>query len=196
MEVHERPAHDDQENHDDTADDPAHPLARLRTGYHRGSFGSRDVVCAEHRGQNCARAEHRASKEVVPGKGLRLGCRGANVRSFTARTRQVSMAKFLFKASLSPEGVAGVMAEGGTARRAVVKKALESLGGTLESFYFAFGDDDVVVICELPDNQTAAAFAMETSASGRVAVSTSVLLTPEEVDGARGKKSGWRAPGG
>ena len=106
------------------------------------------------------------------------------------------MAKFLFKASLSPEGVAGVIAEGGTARRAVVKKALESLGGSLEAFYFAFGDDDVVVICELPDNQTAAAFAMETSASGRVAVSTSVLLTPEEVDGARGKKSGWRAPGG
>jgi len=106
------------------------------------------------------------------------------------------MAKFLFKASLSPEGVAGVIAEGGTARRAVVKKALESLGGSLESFYFAFGDDDVVVICELPYNQTAAAFAMETSASGRVAVSTSVLLTPEEVDGARGKKSGWRAPGG
>jgi len=106
------------------------------------------------------------------------------------------MAKFLFKASLSPEVVAGVIAEGGTARRAVVKKALESLGGSLESFYFAFGDDVVVVICELPDNQTAAAFAMETSASGRVAVSTSVLLTPEEVDGARGKKSGWRAPGG
>jgi uncharacterized protein with GYD domain len=78
----------------------------------------------------------------------------------------------------------------------VVKKAIESLGGTLESFYFAFGDDDVVALCELPDNQTAAAFAMEMSASGRVTVSTSVLLTPEEIDGARGKQSGWRAPGG
>jgi uncharacterized protein with GYD domain len=106
------------------------------------------------------------------------------------------MPKYLFKASLSPEGVAGVRAEGGTARRTVVKKAIESLGGSLESFYFVFGDDDVVVICDMPDNQTAAAFAMETSASGRVAVSTSVLLTPEEIDGAREKKSGWRAPGG
>ena len=105
------------------------------------------------------------------------------------------MTKYLFKASLSPEGIAGVLTEGGTARRTVVKRAIESLGGTLESFYFAFGDDDVIVICELPDNETAAAFAMETSASGRVAVSTSVLLTPEEVDRARGKKSGWRAPG-
>jgi uncharacterized protein with GYD domain len=105
------------------------------------------------------------------------------------------MARYLFKASLSPEGVAGVLAEGGTARRAVVENAIETLGGSLESFYFVFGDDDVVVICELPDNETAAAFALETSASGRVSVSTSVLITPEEIDRARGKKSGWRAPG-
>jgi uncharacterized protein with GYD domain len=105
------------------------------------------------------------------------------------------MAKFLFKASLSPEGVAGVRAEGGTARREVVRKAIESLGGAMEAFYFVFGDDDVVVICDLPDNETAAAFAMETSASGRVSTSTSVLITPEEMDRARDKKSGWRAPG-
>jgi uncharacterized protein with GYD domain len=106
------------------------------------------------------------------------------------------MAKYLFKASLSPEGIEGVLAEGGTARRTVVKQAVESLGGALESFYYVFGDDDVIVICDLPDNETAAAFAMETSATGRVAVSTSVLVTPEEVDRARKKKSGWRAPGG
>jgi uncharacterized protein with GYD domain len=104
------------------------------------------------------------------------------------------MPKFLFRASLTPEGVAGVLSEGGTARRAVVQKAIETLGGTLEAFYFAFGDDDVIVVCELPDNETAAAFAMETSASGRVAASTTVLLTPEEIDRARGKKSGWRPP--
>ena len=70
------------------------------------------------------------------------------------------MAKYLFRASLNPEGIAGVLSEGGTARRTVVKNAIESLGGTIESFYFVFGDDDVIVICELPDNETAAAFAM------------------------------------
>ena len=105
------------------------------------------------------------------------------------------MAKFLFRASLSPEGVEGVLTEGGSARRDVVRQAVESLGGSLETFYFAFGDDDVIVICDLPDNETAAAFAMETSSSGRVSVSTSVLITPEEIDGAGKKKSGWRAPG-
>ena len=105
------------------------------------------------------------------------------------------MGKYLFRASLSPEGVKGVLAEGGTERRAVVQKAVETLGGSLEAFYFAFGDDDVVIICELADNETAAGFAMETSSTGRVSVSTTVLLTPEEVDRAREKHSGWRAPG-
>jgi uncharacterized protein with GYD domain len=104
------------------------------------------------------------------------------------------MAKYLFRASLSPEGVAGVLTEGGTARRTVVKNAIETLGGSLESFYFVFGDDDVVGICDLPDNETAT-FALETSASGRVSVSTSVLITPEEIDRAREMKSGWRPPG-
>lgn len=105
------------------------------------------------------------------------------------------MPKYMFRASLSAEGVGGVLAEGGTARRDTVHKAVESLGGSLESFYFAFGDDDVIAIAELPDNESAAGFAMEVSSSGRVSVSTTVLLTPEEVDRARAKKSGWRAPG-
>jgi uncharacterized protein with GYD domain len=65
----------------------------------------------------------------------------------------------------------------------------------MESFYFAFGADDVLVICDLPDNETDAAVAMETSASGRVSTSTTVLITPEEMDRVREKKSGWRAPG-
>jgi uncharacterized protein with GYD domain len=105
------------------------------------------------------------------------------------------MAKYLYRSSLTAEGIAGVRAEGGSARRAVVKDAIEKLGGSLEAFYFAFGDDDLVIICDLPDNETAAAFAMETSASGRVSVSTTVLLTPEEVDRSRTHESGWRAPG-
>ena len=46
------------------------------------------------------------------------------------------MAKYLFKSSLSPEGVAGVLKEGGVARRATVSKALQSVGGSLEAFYY------------------------------------------------------------
>ena len=105
------------------------------------------------------------------------------------------MPKYLFRASLSSEGVAGVVKEGGSARHAVVKSAVEALGGTLEAFYFAFGDDDVIGIYELPDNASAAALALEVSSSGRVSVKTTVLITPDEKDRAREKHSGWRAPG-
>jgi uncharacterized protein with GYD domain len=105
------------------------------------------------------------------------------------------MPKYMFEASLSAEGVAGIIAEGGTARRDVVTSAIANLGGTVEAFYFAFGDADVVLIADLPDNEAAAAFSLEISSSGRVGVSTTVLITPEEVDRAREKKSGWRAPG-
>jgi uncharacterized protein with GYD domain len=105
------------------------------------------------------------------------------------------MPKFLFRASLTADGVAGVLREGGTARQQVVEDAMKKLGGTLEAFYFAFGDDDVVIIADLPDVETAAGFALETSSSGRVAVATTVLLTAEQVDRASKKKSGWRAPG-
>src|SRR6478672_5161666 len=93
------------------------------------------------------------------------------------------MPKFMFRASLSPEGVAGLLKEGGTARHGVVRDAVEALGGRLEAFYFAFGDDDVVDIMELPDNETAAGFALETSSSGRVSVSTTV----------RSKRRRWTA---
>ena len=105
------------------------------------------------------------------------------------------MPKYLFKASFAPEGVAGVISEGGTARREVVSSAVKELGGSLEAFYFTFGDADVVAICDLPDNETAASFALQVSSSGRVSVATTVLLTAEDVDRAVAKKSGWRAPG-
>ncbi len=106
------------------------------------------------------------------------------------------MPKFLFQVSLNAEGVAGVLAEGGTARREVVNSAIESVGGSLEAFYFAFGDDDVIAIVDVPDQETAAGLAMQFSSSGRMAVATTVLLTPEQVDRARETKSSWRPPGG
>jgi len=105
------------------------------------------------------------------------------------------MPKYMFRASLTAEGMAGVLKEGGAARRQVVKDAIEGLGGALEAFYFAFGDDDVIGIVDLPDNVTAAAFGIQVGASGTVGISTTVLLTPEEVDKAKDIKSSWRPPG-
>jgi uncharacterized protein with GYD domain len=105
------------------------------------------------------------------------------------------MPKFLIEASLTTQGVKGVQGEGGTSRRAAVAKAVESAGGQLESFYFAFGDRDVYVVADFPDNASAAAMALAVNSSGAVATRTVVLLTPEEVDAAAKRSVDYRPPG-
>jgi uncharacterized protein with GYD domain len=105
------------------------------------------------------------------------------------------MAKFLWKASYTSEGVKGVLKEGGTGRRAVVDKAVEALGGKLEAFYFALGEQDAYVIAELPDTVTATAVSLTVNASGMVALQTVELLSPEQVDEASKKSVDYRPPG-
>jgi len=67
----------------------------------------------------------------------------------------------------------------------------------VESFHFAFGDDDAYLICDLRDNRAAASIAVTVSATGRVAISTVPLLTVEEIDAiAAGSKPTYVPPGG
>ena len=105
------------------------------------------------------------------------------------------MPKFLFEASYTPEGVKGVQGAGGTSRSEAVAQVAESVGGTLESFYFAFGDSDAYVVCDLPDNESAAAVALTVNSAGGAAVRTVVLLTPDEVDAAAKRSVEYRPPG-
>jgi uncharacterized protein with GYD domain len=105
------------------------------------------------------------------------------------------MPKFLIEASYSVEGVKGVQAKGGSSRRDAVAAVADSVGGTLESFYFAFGDRDAYVVADLPDNEAAAAVALTVNAAGGATVKTTVLLTPEEVDAAAKRSVEYRAPG-
>jgi uncharacterized protein with GYD domain len=105
------------------------------------------------------------------------------------------MPKFLIQASLTAQGVKGLQTEGGTARREAVASAVESVGGKLESFHFGFGDQDVFVIAEFPDNESAAAMALAVNSSGALTTRTVVLLTPEEVDRAAKRSVSYRAPG-
>jgi uncharacterized protein with GYD domain len=105
------------------------------------------------------------------------------------------MPKYLIEGSYTLEGVKGVQSAGGTARRDAVAKLAESAGGRLECFYFAFGDQDVYSIVELPDNESATAGALAANAAGGVALRTVVLLTPEEVDAAAGRSVDYRPPG-
>jgi uncharacterized protein with GYD domain len=105
------------------------------------------------------------------------------------------MPKFLIEASYTLEGVKGLRNAGGSSRRDAVAHALESAGGSLEHFYFAFGDNDAYVIADLPDAESAAAVALTVNSSGGATTKTVVLLTPEEVDAAAQRSVDYRPPG-
>ena len=105
------------------------------------------------------------------------------------------MPKYLYKATYTYEGAKGLAKDGGTGRREAVKKAVESMGGKLEAFYFAFGETDVYAIAEMPDNANAAAFAMVVGLGGGATVTTTVLITPEEADEIVKKTADYRPPG-
>ena len=105
------------------------------------------------------------------------------------------MPKYLSLGSYTVDGIRGVMQEGGTGRRKAVQAAIEAMGGKMEAYYFAFGEHDVVVISEVPDNVTAAALAIGIGSTGTVSLKPTVLLTPEELDQATKKTVAFRAAG-
>jgi uncharacterized protein with GYD domain len=72
---------------------------------------------------------------------------------------------------------------------------IESLGGKLEGFYFAFGDVDVYAVIDLPDNVAAAAVALAINQTGVVAGKTVVLIPPEDMDKAAKRAVDYRPPG-
>lgn len=106
------------------------------------------------------------------------------------------MAKYLLKVSYSVDGLKGVMKGGGTARVKAVETALAGVGGSLESFYFAFGSDDVYVIAEVPDHTAAIAMAAAVGTSGAISsYETVVLLSPSDVDKAMEVAVNYAPPG-
>jgi uncharacterized protein with GYD domain len=105
------------------------------------------------------------------------------------------MPKYLFERHYTPEGAKGVAKEGGASRRDAIAKTAESVGGKLESFYFAFGGVDAYVTVELPDKAAAAAMSLAANQGNTATVKTVVLMTPEEMDKAAKKTVSYRPPG-
>lgn len=105
------------------------------------------------------------------------------------------MAKFLIQGTYTAEGARGLMKEGGTGRKAAVQKALEGLGGKIETFYFTFGAADVIVVCDVPDTISAMALSLAVNATGAVRISTTPVLSIEEVDAACKKAVSYRPAG-
>jgi uncharacterized protein with GYD domain len=105
------------------------------------------------------------------------------------------MPKYLYQSSYTVEGLKGLQKDGGSKRKEVARKLVESLGGKLEAFYFAFGGTDVYLIVDAPDNASAAAGTIAVTAAGGAAIKTTVLITPEEMDAATKKSVSYSPPG-
>jgi uncharacterized protein with GYD domain len=106
------------------------------------------------------------------------------------------MPKYLIKATYTPQGIHGLIADSASGRRSDVTAAVKAVGGTVEAFYFSFGEDHAIVIVDVPDNVAACALNLSTSGTGAVSVRIIPLLTVEEVDQALEIQTKYRAPGG
>ena len=106
------------------------------------------------------------------------------------------MPKYLIVAKYTAEGAKGIIESGGSARKQVVEQALEKVGGKLESFHFAMGDEDAYLVVDAPDNVSAVAASIAANAAGGAAAKTVALLTPGEMDEAAKKaaESGYTPP--
>lgn len=105
------------------------------------------------------------------------------------------MAKFLVTATYTVAGMAGLAKEGGTARAEVISALIENAGGQVEAVYYAFGQFDLYVICEVPDNVTAAGLGIAVRAAGGVDARVVTLLTTEEIDAATRLPVTYQPPG-
>jgi uncharacterized protein with GYD domain len=106
------------------------------------------------------------------------------------------MDKYLVQVRYTADGAMALLTDGGTARRTATEKAIASVGGRLEAFYFALGEIDAYVIADLPDDASVIALELAVNATGRVNSRTIKLISPEDVDKATKTSVSYRAPGG
>ena len=106
------------------------------------------------------------------------------------------MPYYMVQAAYSLEAWAGLV-KNPQNRLEAVRPVVEKLGGKIEGGWLAFGEYDIVLICQMPNNVSATAFSMAASAGGAVkALKTTPLMTIDEGMEAMRKASGasYRPP--
>jgi len=107
------------------------------------------------------------------------------------------MPLYLSKFSYTPETWARMIGKPEDRRKAATSY-IESVGGKLHGFWYAFGEYDGYTLWEAPDNVSMAAVALAIAGGGALGtIETTVLLTVEETLGALRKAGeiGYRPPG-
>src|SRR4026208_691432 len=108
---------------------------------------------------------------------------------------EAARSHYLLHVPCTAQGAKGLPGGGGVKRRATAEQAAKSVGGKIESFYFAFGDADAFGTADVPDHASASALSLAVAASGGAHCKTIVLMTPEEVDQAAKKPLTATGPG-
>jgi len=105
------------------------------------------------------------------------------------------MPKYLIKANYHSDGAVGLAAKGGTARRDAVGKMVADAGGSIDCFYYAWGETDAYLVVEMPSDESMLGIALSVNKSGATSITTTPLLTPEQVDVAASSAPGYTPPG-
>ena len=106
------------------------------------------------------------------------------------------MPKFLIKASYTAAGMKGLQKDKASGRQKSMSAAAAAMGGSLDALYYALGEDDVLIVVDMPSAKQVAALCVAASASGLVSTRTVPLLTVSEMDEALNAKVEYRPPGG
>jgi GYD domain len=102
------------------------------------------------------------------------------------------MAKYLFRVIITKVTSAGSPADYGAGWETSLSDAVANAQGTVESIYFAFGDTDIYMVADLPDEGAVAELSLAIAQGGDATVRTVVLFAPSRV---RGPIWTWRPPG-
>ena len=103
------------------------------------------------------------------------------------------MGKYLIRGNYVGDGIAGLRRDGGEKRLAAATAAVESVGGTLDCFYYAFGDTDLFGIVDLDDEAAAMDASLLINSSGAVSVTLTPLFDPSVIRA--GATGSYSAPG-
>lgn len=107
------------------------------------------------------------------------------------------MARYLFEATYSTEGLKGLIAAGAKSRLQAVDDLAASVGGSIVSFDFANGGGDVYLICDLPDDEAAAGITLRVGASGALdSFKLTKLFSAEQIEAAASRNATYVPPGG
>ena len=91
------------------------------------------------------------------------------------------MPKYMYSGSYTKEGAAGLLREGGKARKEEAERIAEAMGGSMEAYYWSYGEMDFFMIVDVPQAM-AIKFYLHVGASGVFNGKLTPIITVEDME--------------